>query len=98
MAEVGGRARLPETQERHSATVGSLGASVSSRAHRDDEQSCDSFCNASKALADRMAPQLSLMSDTLQHARFDEHSRIRDLVSQMRARRDQGITGSGTWR
>jgi Zn-dependent M16 (insulinase) family peptidase len=35
------------------------------------------------------------MSDTLQEARFDEHPRIRDLISQIRARRDQGITGSG---
>ena len=97
LAEVGvGDLDYLETQERHSATVGSLGASVSSRAQRDDEQASDSyFVLSSKALADRMAPQLSLMSDTLQHARFDEHSRIRDLVSQMRARRDQGITGSG---
>ena len=97
MAEVGvGDLDYLETQERHSATVGSLSASVSSRAQRDDEQACDSyFVLSSKALADRMAPQLTLMSDTLQHARFDEHSRIRDLVSQMRARRDQGITGSG---
>ena len=35
------------------------------------------------------------MSDTLVSARFDELPRIRDLVSQIRARRDQGITGSG---
>jgi Zn-dependent M16 (insulinase) family peptidase len=97
MAEVGvGELEYLETQERHSATVGSLSASVSSRAQRDDEQAWDSyFVLSSKALADRIAPQLTLMSDTLQHARFDEHSRIRDLVSQMRARRDQGITGSG---
>ena len=97
MAEVGvGELDYLQTQERHSATVGSLGASVSSRAHRDDEQSCDSFfVLSSKALADRTEPQLALMSDTLENARFDEQNRIRDLVSQMRARRDQGITGSG---
>ena len=50
---------------------------------------------SSKALADRIDEQLALMSDTLQGARFDEHTRIRDLISQIRARRDQGITGSG---
>ena len=74
MAEVGvGDLDYLETQERHSATVGSLGASVSSRAHRDSEQTCDSyFVMSSKALADRIEPQLALMSDTLQTARFDE--------------------------
>ncbi|MDG2460553.1 MAG: insulinase family protein [Luminiphilus sp.] len=97
MAEVGvGDLDYLEAQDRHSATVGSLNASVSSRAHRDDEQSADSyFVLSSKALADRISPQLELMSDTLQAARFDEPSRIRDLISQIRARRDQGITGNG---
>ena len=97
MAEVGteGLTYL-QAQDRHSATVGSLGASVSSRAHREDEQSCDRYLVlSSKALADRIDEQLALMSDTLQGARFDEHTRIRDLISQIRARRDQGITGSG---
>ena len=97
MPEVGvGDLNYLDTQERHSATVGSLSAAVSSRAHRDSEQTSDSFfVLSSKALADRMQPQMALMSDTLQSARFDEPSRIRDLVSQMRARRDQSITGSG---
>ena len=97
MAEVGvGELDYLATQERHSATVGSLSASVSSRSRRGDEQSSERyFVLSSKALADRVAPQLTLMSDTLQQARFDEHNRIRDLVSQIRARRDQGITGSG---
>jgi Zn-dependent M16 (insulinase) family peptidase len=97
MAEVGteGLTYL-QAQDRHSATVGSLSASISSRAHREDEQSCDRYLVlSSKALADRIGEQLALMSDTLQGARFDEHPRIRDLISQIRARRDQGITGSG---
>ncbi len=97
MGEVGvGELDYLQAQDRHSATVGSLGASVSSRAHREDEQSCDSyFVLSSKALADKVEAQLTLMSDTLTGARFDELARIRDLVSQIRARRDQGITGSG---
>lgn len=97
MAEVGteGLTYL-QAQDRHSATVGSLSASISSRAYREDEQSCDRYLVlSSKALADRIDEQLALMSDTLQGARFDEHARIRDLISQIRARRDQGITGSG---
>ena len=97
MAEVGaGGLTYLQAQDRHSATVGSLSASISSRAHREDEQSCDRYLVlSSKALADRIDAQLALMSDTLQEARFDEHPRIRDLISQIRARRDQGITGSG---
>lgn len=97
MAEVGvGDLNYLEAQDRHSATVGSLSAAVSSRAHRDDEQLADAyFVLSSKALADRIEPQLELMSDTLQRARFDEHARIRDLISQIRARRDQSITGNG---
>ena len=97
MGEVGvGELDYLQAQDRHSATVGSLGASVSSRAHREDEQACDSyFVLSSKALADKVEAQLALMSDTLTGARFDELARIRDLVSQIRARRDQGITGSG---
>ena len=83
-------------QDRHSATVGALGASITSRASRESEQSCESWLVlGSKALADRMEAQLELMADTLSGARFDELDRIRDLVSQMRARRDQGITGNG---
>ena len=35
------------------------------------------------------------MSDTLHEVKFSETSRIRDLVNQQRARRDQSITGSG---
>ena len=97
MGEVGvGELDYLQAQDRHSATVGSLGASVSSRAHREDEQACDSyFVLSSKALADKVEAQLALMSDTLTGARFDELARIRDLVSQIRARRDQGVTGSG---
>ena len=69
--------------------------SVSSRAQRDDEQAWDSyFVLSSKALADRIAPQLTLMSDTLQHARFDEHSRIHDQSAKC-VRDVTGITGSG---
>ena len=60
MAEVGvGELDYLATQERHSATVGSLSASVSSRSRRGDEQSSERyFVLSSKALADRSAPQL----------------------------------------
>jgi len=35
------------------------------------------------------------MRDTLLQARFDEGKRVKELINQIRARRDQSITGSG---
>ena len=35
------------------------------------------------------------MMDTLTQAKFNETDRIKELVSQMRARRDQSISGAG---
>lgn len=97
MTEVGiGDADYLAIQDRQSATVGSLGVSTLTRGARDDVQNCTGwFLCSSKALADRAVDQATLMQDTLQHARFDEHQRIRELVSQIRARRDQSVTGSG---
>ena len=97
MAEVGiGNDDYLTVQDRHSATVGSLSAATLTRSSRDDVQQCDAFfLLSSKALANRMEQQAQLMRDTLSGARFDESTRIRELVSQLRARRDQSITGSG---
>jgi hypothetical protein len=83
-------------QDRHSATVGSLAAGVLTRSHYDNEQACEGFVMlSSKALANRADAQIELMRDTLNIARFDEHTRIREIISQIRSRRDQSVTGSG---
>ncbi len=95
--EVGiGELNYLDAQDRHSATVGGLSTFITSRAKRDDEQNYDSWMIiSSKALSDRLKAQVELMRDTFLHARFDELPRIKDLTSQIRARRDQGITGNG---
>ncbi len=83
-------------QDRHSATVGSISAGVLSRSAIDDEQNCQAyFILSSKALANRGEAQVQLMHDTLTQGRFDELPRLRELVSQIRSRRDQSITGNG---
>ena len=83
-------------QDRHSATVGSISAGVLSRSAIDDEQDCQAyFVLSSKALANRSEAQVQLMHDTLTQGRFDELPRLRELVSQIRSRRDQSITGNG---
>ncbi len=83
-------------QDRHSATVGSMGAATLTRSDREDLQACKAFFMlSSKALANRAEGQVALMSDTWTNARFNEGARIKELVSQLRARRDQSITGNG---
>lgn len=83
-------------QQRQSATVGSLNAFSSMRGSVDDEQQVGAnFVLSSKALARNSQAQTELLLDTFAGARFDELARIRELISQQRARREQGITGNG---
>ncbi|WP_407275347.1 insulinase family protein [Halothiobacillus sp. DCM-1] len=48
-----------------------------------------------KALTRNTAPLVELFHATLESVRFDETDRLRDLISQMRFRSEQGIAGSG---
>jgi Zn-dependent M16 (insulinase) family peptidase len=85
-----------ETQHRQSATVGSINAFTSMRGSVDDEQSVRAnLVLSSKALWRYARDQSELLYDTLHRVRFDEADRIRDLVSQQRARREQALTGNG---
>jgi Zn-dependent M16 (insulinase) family peptidase len=83
-------------QHRQAATVGSINAFTSMRGSVSDEQDISAyFVLSSKALLRNANAQAELMRDTLRSARFDETSRIRELISQQRARREQSITGNG---
>ena len=85
-----------EVQDRQSATVGSLSMSVSTRASRTElDQASGFLVVSSKALANRITEQSTLMIDTLTSASFNEGGRVKELISQMRARRDQSISGAG---
>ncbi len=85
-----------EAQHRQSATVGAINAFSSMRGAIDNEQSVTAYLAlSSKALLRNTLEQSRLMRDTLESVRFDETARIRELVSQQRARRDQSITGNG---
>ena len=84
------------TQHRQSASVGSISLFSSMRGSVDDEQRAQgSLVLSSKALLRKSDDQLCLMRDTLLELRFDERARLRDLVAQQRARREQSITGQG---
>lgn len=83
-------------QQRQAAAVGSIGASTTLRGAVDDEQQLQGFFSlSSKALARNSEAQVALMQDSLQQVRFEEHGRLRELVAQARARREQSVTGNG---
>ncbi|EAQ96361.1 insulinase family protein [Congregibacter litoralis] len=96
-AELGlGDADYLATQHRQSSSVGSISLFTSMRGSIEDEQVAQaSLALSSKALARKSAEQSKLMRDTLLDLRFDELPRIRELVAQQRARREQSITGQG---
>ncbi|KAA1193264.1 peptidase M16 [Pseudohalioglobus sediminis] len=97
LSELGlGDSGYAETQHRQSAEVGSIHAFTSMRGAVSDAQSLRAnFVLSSKALLRNLEQQSQLMSDTLHSVRFDEVARMRELVSQQRARREQSVTGNG---
>jgi Zn-dependent M16 (insulinase) family peptidase len=97
LTELGlGKDSYLDVQDRQSATCGSINAFTSMRGGTDNEQDVSSYMVLSaKALARNGQAQSQLMRDTLEHVRFDELDRIRELVAQQRARREQAVTGNG---
>ena len=97
LTELGlGSGNYLESQHRQSATVGSINAFSSMRGAVDNEQAVSAhFTLSSKALLRNAQDQAQLMHDSLHTVRFDESDRMRELISQQRARRDQSITGNG---
>jgi presequence protease len=91
----GGRDYL-QTQALAAAVSGGVNAYNTLRGAIDDEQRTRGvLVVSSKALGRNAEAMFSLVRETLESVRFDEAKHIRELVSQMRARRDQSITGSG---
>ncbi len=91
----GGRDYL-ETQAHQSAISGGVAARVSMRASVDsmDAYHCY-FCVSGKALTRNHQPLTQLLQDTLKTARFDELSRLRELVAQMRSAAEMRVTDNG---
>jgi Zn-dependent M16 (insulinase) family peptidase len=97
LTEVGlGAADYLAVQARQAAICGSINAFTSMRGSITDAQDITGYLVlSSKALLRNQAAQLGLMRDTLEAVRFDEGPRIRELVSQQRARREQAVIGNG---
>ncbi len=97
LTEVGlGHRDYLDTQRWQAGVVGGISASSSVRGASDDVQRIDAYLSlGAKALSRHTGAMNDLLRATLTEARFDELSRLRELVAQLRTRREQGITGNG---
>ena len=85
-----------QVQNWQSSVSGGINGHSSIRGHSDDVQQTQGYYVISGKALERNNEKLSeLMRDTFNQVRFDEHDRIRELISQRRARREQGVTGHG---
>ena len=79
-----------------SSISGGVSATTSVRGGVADVQASKGiFVLSSKALLRNHAAMSELMATTLEQVRFDELERLRELIAQRRARREQSVTGSG---
>ncbi|TNE83845.1 MAG: peptidase M16, partial [Gammaproteobacteria bacterium] len=84
------------TQLWQSRVCGSINAYASVRGRPDNEQSLSGHMTLSaKGLTRNQTDLSDLMQSTLEQVRFDELSRIRELIAQTRARRESSVTGHG---
>ena len=91
----GGRDYI-ETQALQAAVTGGISAYVSRRSARDNEQDVTSYLIfRGKSLLRNSSALSGLLDDTINNLRFDEHSRIRELLTQTRTAAEQSVTGRG---
>lgn len=97
LTEVGCAGRdYRQTQAWQYAVTGGVGASASIRGAVADEQQASAYLVLSgKALERNHAALSELLHATVETPRFDELPRIRELVAQLRGRRERAVTGSG---
>ncbi|MDZ7622534.1 MAG: insulinase family protein [Candidatus Competibacteraceae bacterium] len=97
LTEVGSAGRdYRVTQARQAAVTGGLSARALVRGGVDDvHQTRGVLTLAGKALARNQTALADLLWETLTDARFDELPRLRELIAQMRAHREEGITDHG---
>jgi Zn-dependent M16 (insulinase) family peptidase len=84
------------TQALQSSVSGGVYASSNLRSAVDNVQRLRGyFVLSGKALTRNQAALSQLMYDTMESPRFDELERIRELIAQQRAQREQSVTGNG---
>jgi Zn-dependent M16 (insulinase) family peptidase len=97
LTEVGSNGRdYLATQARQAAVTGGLNThSLVRGAVEDVQQSRGVLVLAGKALARNHAPLAELLTETFTSARFDELLRLRELIAQLRAQREEGVVDHG---
>lgn len=97
LTEVGSAGRdYLQTQAHQAAISGGISARSNIHSKIGEPTGCHShFMISSKALDRNQLPMTELIEETLNSARFDETQRLQDLISQIRASIDHGITGNG---
>lgn len=91
----GGRDYI-ETQALQAAVTGGISAYISRRSARDDEQDVTSYLIfRGKSLLRNSGALSELLNDTINNLRFDEHTRVRELLAQTRTAAEQSVTGRG---
>lgn len=97
LTELGCGSRSYQENQQYQAEIsGGISAFVAIRGMPDNEQETAGFFTLSgKALASKQELLLELLKDSLQKVRFDELERIRELISQIRTRIEQSLTGQG---
>ena len=85
-----------DVQNRQSAVTGGISVFSSVKSALTDIQDVHGkLVFSGKALARNYQALTDLMCETLNQVRFDELERIRELVAQIRARREQSVTSNG---
>ncbi len=97
LAELGvGDKGYAEVQAWQAAVCGGINCYASVRATAEDEQQSKAIIvMSSKALTAKQAEMTELLYDTFFNVRFDESKRIRELLEQIAARQQSGVTGRG---
>ena len=97
LTEVGcGKNTYLSTQAEQAAVTGGLGARTSYRANLNDVNTTQMFVViSSKSLVRNHREMIELLQRTLTDARFDEHQRIKELISQTRTHAEAQVTDSG---
>jgi presequence protease len=83
-------------QQRQAQVVGDISAYYTIRNHTDDPMAYHAYVTlTAKALSTNQAAMSQLMNDTLLTINFNHIDRIKELISQAKAGREQSITGNG---
>jgi hypothetical protein len=97
LTEVGsGERTYLETQAQQAAVTGGVGARARVRGRRRDVRELSSFFSVgTKALARNVEPAVRLLMETFTDPRFDEHARLREIVSRLRMARERNLLAQG---